>query len=149
MNQNLPPIIIGCDHAAFNLKKTLINYLTKNQIVIKDVGTFNTDSIDYPDIAAKVASGVSAKKYQKGILMCGTGIGMSIAANRFPGVMAALCNDLFSAEMSRRHNDSNILVIGGRVVGDILAIAILNKWLTTPFEGGRHKKRIEMFDAIT
>jgi len=148
MNRNYPPIIIGCDHAAFNLKQTLIDYLEKNQIVIKDVGTFNTDSVNYPDIAVKVASAISAKKYEKGILMCGTGIGMSIAANRFSGVRAALCNDLFSAQMSRRHNDSNILVIGGRVVGDILAIEILNKWLTTPFEEGRHKKRIEMLDTI-
>ena len=148
MNQNQTPIIIGCDHGAFKLKETLINYLTKNQIITKDVGTFDANSIDYPDIAAKVASAISSKEYEKGILMCGTGIGMSIAANRFVGVRATLCNDLFSAKMSRRHNNSNILVMGGRVIGDILAIEILNKWLKTPFEGGRHKKRIEMFDSI-
>ncbi len=148
MNQKQTPIIIGCDHGAFKLKETLINYLTKNQIITKDVGTFDANSIDYPDIAAKVASAISSKEYEKGILMCGTGIGMSIAANRFVGVRATLCNDLFSAKMSRRHNNSNILVMGGRVIGDILAIEILNKWLKTPFEGGRHKKRIEMFDSI-
>jgi len=148
MNAKYLPIVIGCDHAAFSLKKILIGYLTENEIMIEDVGTFDTEPVNYPDIGIKVAYAVSTGQYEKGILMCGTGIGMSILANRFDNVRAALCNNLFSAIMSRRHNDSNILVIGGRIVGDILAIEILKEWLKTPFEGGRHKKRIETFDTI-
>ncbi|MBW1834357.1 MAG: RpiB/LacA/LacB family sugar-phosphate isomerase, partial [Deltaproteobacteria bacterium] len=100
------------------------------------------------DFGIKVASAVSKGKFERGILLCGTGLGMSMVANRFPHVRAALCNDLFSAIMSRRHNNSNILVIGGRVTGESLAIAMLEAWLETPFEGGRHLHRINKFDQI-
>jgi ribose 5-phosphate isomerase B len=112
---------------------------------VEDVGAFSEASVDYPDIGRLVASQVSEGRHQRAILMCGTGLGMSMVANRYANVRAALCNDIFSAVMSRRHNDANILVLGGRVIGDILAIEIVKAWLETPFEGGRHQKRLEMF----
>ena len=130
------PIVIGCDHAAVTLKEIVKTYLAdKAGIEVKDVGTFTTDSVDYPDYAIQVARAVSDGTYERGILICGTGIGMSMAANRFPRVRAALCNDLFAARLSRQHNDANILVMGGRVIGDVLAVEILKTWLETPFEG--------------
>jgi ribose 5-phosphate isomerase B len=102
--------------------------------------------VDYPDYGKQVAAQVSEGRFKRGILLCGTGLGMSMVANRFPGVRAALCHDLFGAIMSRRHNDANILVLGGRVTGDILAAEIVAAWLETPFEGGRHQKRLEQFN---
>ncbi len=140
------PIIIGCDHAAFQLKEQVKGFLDKKGIAVEDVGTYGEASVDYPDFAVKVSRGVSTGNYQRGILICGTGIGMSMVANKFPHVRAALCNDLFSAIMSRRHNDANILVMGGRVIGVTLAEEILNAWLETPFEGGRHQIRLDKFD---
>jgi ribose 5-phosphate isomerase B len=144
---NASTLIIGCDHAAFQLKETLKSYLIQNGYAVEDVGAFSLESVDYPDIGALVASQVSSGKYTRGLLLCGTGLGMSMVANRFPHVRAALCNDLFSAVMSRKHNDANILVMGGRVVGDILAIEILNAWMETAFEGDRHQRRIDLFDG--
>jgi ribose 5-phosphate isomerase B len=140
-------IIMGCDHAAFQLKEVLKDFLTTNGYVVEDVGAFSLDSVDYPIIGTQVASQVSQGKYTRGILLCGTGLGMSMVANRFGHVRAALCNDLFSAEMSRRHNDANVLVLGGRVIGDVLAKAIVRTWLETPFEAGRHQARLDLFDA--
>ena len=148
MYKNKTPVIIGCDHAAYPLKEKIKAYIIENGIDIEDVGTDSEASVDYTDFGIKVASAVSEGKYKRGILLCGTGIGMSMIANRFQRVRAALCSDLFSAIMSRRHNDSNILVIGGRVTGEALAFAILEAWLETPFEGGRHQLRIEKFDII-
>ena len=142
-------IIIGSDHAAFSLKEKVKAYLEREGFLVEDVGAFNEESIDYPDIGIKVAASISAKKFEKGILMCGTGLGMSMVANKFPHVRAALCLDVFSAVMSRRHNDSNILVMGGRVIGDALAIEILKAWIKTPFDGSmRHKIRLDKFDFI-
>ncbi|AOY58327.1 MULTISPECIES: ribose 5-phosphate isomerase B [Desulfococcus] len=149
MDQKQSPIILGCDHAAVTLKDLLKTYLVDTAgIEVKDVGTFSTDAVDYPDFAIQVAQAVSKGRYNRGILICGTGIGMSMAANRFPHVRAALCNDIFAAKMSRRHNDANILVLGGRVIGDVLAVEILKTWLETPFEGGRHQSRLEKFDCV-
>ena len=145
---NKTSIIIGCDHAAYHLKEKIKAYIIESGIDVEDVGTDSEDSVDYTDFGIKVASAVSEGKYERGILLCGTGIGMCMIANRFQRVRAALCNDLFSAIMSRRHNDSNILVIGGRITGEALAIAMLKAWLETPFEGGRHQHRIEKFDQI-
>ena len=142
-------IIIGSDHAAYPLKEKVKAYLTERGIKVEDVGTQSEASVDYPDFGKKVAEAVSKGNFEKVILLCGTGIGMSMVANRFPGVRAALCNDLFSAIMSRRHNNSNVLVLGGRVLGETLALEILNAWLETPFEGGRHQSRIEKFDRIS
>jgi ribose 5-phosphate isomerase B len=148
MLKNKTPIIIGCDHAAYDLKEKIKKFITEKGVDVEDVGTQSEDSVDYPDFGIKVASSVSDGKFKRGILICGTGIGMSMVANRFPHVRAALCSDLFSAAMSRRHNDSNILVMGGRVIGEALAQELVKVWMETPFDGGRHQKRIEKFDRI-
>nr|HID57908.1 ribose 5-phosphate isomerase B [Desulfobacterales bacterium] len=140
-------IIIGSDHAGYPMKEKVKKFLISRGVEIEDVGTHSDASVDYPDYGRKVASKVSDGTYQRGILICGTGIGMSIVANRFEGVRATLTNDLFSAIMGRRHNDSNILVMGGRIVGDELAIKIVETWLSTPFEGGRHRLRLQKIDA--
>lgn len=141
-------IIIGCDHAAYRLKETLKQAMEEMGIAVTDVGTHSDASMDYPDIGKIVAQQIASGEHNRGILICGTGLGMSMVANKYPHVRAALCNDLFSATMSRRHNDANILVMGGRVIGDILALEILKTWLETPFEGGRHQRRLDMFDRI-
>jgi ribose 5-phosphate isomerase B len=148
MPEKRTPIIIGCDHAAYDLKEKVKVFLIERGIDVEDVGCYNEDSVDYPDFGIKVASMVSAGKFERGILMCGTGIGMSMVANKFPHVRAALCTDLFSSIMSKRHNNSNILVLGARVIGDILAVEIVKAWLETPFEGGRHQRRLDKFDRI-
>jgi ribose 5-phosphate isomerase B len=141
-------IIIGCDHAAYPLKETLKTAMQAQGIQVTDVGTYSEASMDYPDTGKTVAEKVSSGEYARGILICGTGLGMSMVANKYPHVRAALCNDLFSATMSRRHNNANILVMGGRVIGDILALEILSTWLKTAFEGGRHQRRLDKFDSI-
>ena len=141
-------IIIGCDHAAFRLKEILKSALQAQGIEVTDVGTHSEASMDYPETGKAVAEKISTGEYKRGILICGTGLGMSMVANKYAHVRAALCNDLFSAAMSRRHNDANILVMGGRVIGDILALEILRTWLDTPFEGGRHQRRLDMFDTV-
>ena len=148
MTETNPAIVIGCDHAAYELKEKLKTFLLRNGHAVEDVGAYSTESVDYPDYAKKVASLVSEGRYARGILLCGTGLGMSMAANRFPGVRAALCHDLFGATMSRRHNDANILVLGGRVTGETLAEEIVKVWLSTPFEDGRHQKRLDLFNRI-
>ena len=148
MEVDKTPIIIGCDHGAYDLKEKLKTFIAEKGIKVEDVGTHSQDSVDYPDFGMKVASLVSTGKFKRGILLCGTGIGMSMVANRFPHVRAALCSDLFSAIMSRRHNDSNILVLGGRVIGEGLALELTRAWLETPFDGGRHRMRIEKFDQL-
>lgn len=148
MNSVKTDVIIGCDHAAFGLKERIKAFIIDQGIKVEDIGTFNEDSVDYTDFGIRVASAVSKKEFERGILICGTGIGMSIVANRFPGVRAALCTEMFSARMSRSHNDANILVLGGRVIGDILALEIVKTWLETPFEAGRHQKRIDKIDEI-
>lgn len=139
-------IIIGCDHAAFQLKDFIKARLVDKGIEVEDIGTNGLGSVNYPDYAGKVATAVAKGEFDRGILLCGTGLGMSIAANRHKGIRAALCNDVFMAKMSRLHNDSNVLVLGARVIGDVLAAAILETWLETPFEGGRHQDRLSMID---
>lgn len=148
MKEKKTPIIIGSDHAAYDLKEKVKAFLIGRGIDVEDAGCHNENSVDYPDFGIKVASMVSAGKFERGILLCGTGIGMSMVANKFPHVRAALCTDLFSSIMSKRHNNSNILVLGARVVGDILAMEIVKAWLETPFEGGRHQRRLDKFDRI-
>lgn len=139
-------IVVGSDHAGYALKELIKDLLLKRHIEVVDVGTTGEDSCDYPDFGKMVAEKVSKGEFNRGILICGTGIGMSIVANRFPDVRAALCNDSYMAQMSRRHNDANLLVMGGRVIGPGLATEITNVWLDTPFEGGRHKERLDKID---
>jgi ribose 5-phosphate isomerase B len=141
-------IVIGCDHAAYELKEKLKAFLLRRGASVEDVGPHGTASVDYPDYGKKVAELVASGRYPRGILLCGTGLGMSMVANRFPGIRAALCHDLFGAIMSRKHNDANILVLGGRVTGETLAEEIVKVWLETPFEGGRHQDRLNLFDRI-
>ncbi|NOY70261.1 MAG: ribose 5-phosphate isomerase B [Deltaproteobacteria bacterium] len=148
MDDERDKVIIGCDHAGFQLKEIVREYLVILGFDVEDFGTHSEDSVDYPDFGMQVAKMVSTGKYNRGILICGTGMGMSMVANRFASVRAALCNDLFSAIMSRRHNDANILVMGGRVVGMELAKEIVRYWFDTPFDGGRHRMRLEKFDRI-
>ncbi|MCF6247069.1 MAG: ribose 5-phosphate isomerase B [Desulfobacula sp.] len=139
-------IIIGSDHAAFELKEKIKTYLFQKGYQIEDAGTDSDVSVNYVDYGKKVAGSVSSGEYTKGILLCGSGLGMSMVANRFANVRAALCSDMFSAKMSRLHNDSNILVLGGRLIGEALAFALVQIWLDTAFEGGRHLDRIKSID---
>ena len=139
-------IIIGADHAGYPMKEKVKAFLQDRGITVEDVGTHSDKSVDYTDFGKAVASKISDGSFQRGILICGTGLGMSMVANRFPGVRAALANDLFSAIMSRRHNDSNILAMGGRLIGDALALQLVEAWIETPFEGGRHQRRLEKMD---
>ncbi len=142
------PILIGSDHAAYALKAVIVDYLRDCGLAVEDVGTHGPGSVNYTDFGKIVASAVSTGKNQRGILICGTGLGMSMVANRYPGVRAALCSESFSARMSRLHNDSNILVMGARVIGEALAVDLVRTWLETPFEGGRHLDRIQTLDTI-
>ena len=139
-------IIIGCDHAGLNLKNKLINFLENNNIEVDDAGTYTKESCDYPLIAREVAQKVASGDYQKGILICGTGIGMSIAANKIKGIRAAVVSDTCSAKMSRLHNDANILCLGERIVGEELAKDIAEIWLKTEFLGERHARRVNMIE---
>ena len=148
MNNNSKPIIMGNDHAGFHLKNIIKKYLTDMGIDVEDAGAHTEESVDYSDFGISVASMVSSGSFERGILICGTGLGMSMAANRFSNVRAALCNGIFSAEMSRRHNNSNILVMGSRVTGEGVALEIVKHWLATPFDGGRHQMRIEKFNNM-
>ncbi|WP_462268909.1 ribose 5-phosphate isomerase B [Desulfobacter sp.] len=141
-------IIIGSDHAAFELKEKIKDLLIGLGYEIEDVGTHGIASVNYPDFGKKVAGAVSDGTFERGILLCGTGIGMTMQANRFKGVRAALCADILSARLSRQHNDANILVMGGRMVGDILAFEVVREWLATPFDGGRHLDRIRSLDDL-
>ena len=136
-------LAIGSDHGGYELKEKIKQLLEELEISYKDFGTNSEESVDYPDFAEKVAKGVTDKDYKLGILICGTGIGMSIAANKIDGVRAALCHDLFSAQATREHNNSNVLTIGARVIGDQLALEIVKTWLKSDFDGGRHQRRID------
>jgi len=139
-------IIIGSDHAGYTMKEKVTAHLREQGIHVEDIGTYSEEAVDYTDFGKKAARKVSDGTFDRGILICGTGLGMSMVANRFRGVRAALANDLFSAIMSRRHNDSNIIVMGGRLIGDTLAFQLVDTWLETPFEGGRHQRRLEKMD---
>jgi ribose 5-phosphate isomerase B len=141
-------IAIGSDHGGFNLKGEVIKYLEEKSIEYKDFGTKSTESCDYPDYALKVAEAVAEKEFEFGILICGTGIGISIAANKVPGIRAALCHDTFSAHATREHNNANILAMGERVIGPGLAIEIVETFLNAKFQGDRHQNRIDKIKAI-
>jgi len=140
-------IAIGSDHGGFRLKEKIIEYLRGLNLEFKDFGTFDEESCNYPVEAKKVATEVAEGNFNRGILVCGTGIGMSIVANKVKGVRAALCSDTFSAKASRGHNDANVLCLGQRVIGDGLALDIVDVWLKAEFEGGRHKIRVDMIEG--
>lgn len=142
-------LAIGCDHGGFELKEEVLKFIrTVANIEVSDLGCSGRDSVDYPDFGAKVAEAVSNGSVDRGVLICGTGIGMSMVANRYPKVRAALCHDHFTAQMSREHNDANILVMGERVLGKGVALEIVKTWLDTPFAGGRHQNRLDKIQTI-
>ena len=141
-------IAIASDHGGFDLKESIVAFLLKKGWEIDNLGAPSTDSVDYPDYGIKLAQAIIDKKFVRGILICGTGIGMSVIVNRFPGIRGTLCSDVYTAKMSREHNDSNILIMGGRVIGPGLAIEILDTWLNTEFEGGRHQRRLDKIKNI-
>ncbi|MFA5111869.1 MAG: ribose 5-phosphate isomerase B [Desulfobaccales bacterium] len=142
-------IAIGCDHAGHGLKRVILNLLHELKTPCIDLGCASADeSVHYPLYGKKVVEALLARPEARGILICGTGIGMSIMANRFPGIRAALCHDLFAAIMCRRHNNANLLVMGGRVIGPDLGKEIVRVWLKTPFDGGRHQERLDMLEQL-
>ena len=142
-------IAIASDHGGFAMKTQLIAHLRERGTEFEDLGCCSEESVDYPDYAEKAARGVAAGTYERAVLICGTGIGMSIAANKIPGIRAALCADCYSAEMTRAHNDSNVLCLGGRTIGSELAKRILDIWLDTPFSGlEKHARRIGRIAAL-
>lgn len=139
-------IAIGSDHGGFNLKQEVMKHLKQRGIEFKDFGTYNTESCHYPVYAKAVAKAVVNNEYDRGILICGTGIGISIAANKVNGIRASLCSDTYSARLTREHNNSNILCLGERVIGTGLALDIVDAWLDAEFEGERHQIRIDMLE---
>ncbi len=136
-------IAVGSDHRGFSVRAKLIELLERLGHEVDDVGTFSSDAVDYPDIAALVAGKISRREVDRGILICGTGLGMCIAANKFAGVRAAPCHDDLTAEMSRRHNDANILCLSADLLGERILDRMIETWLTAPFDGGRHARRIQ------
>ncbi|MCY6485616.1 ribose 5-phosphate isomerase B [Clostridium aestuarii] len=141
-------IAIGSDHGGLNLKKAVITHLEKKGIEVKDFGTYTEESCDYPEYGCKVAEEVVAKNYDFGIIICGTGIGISMSANKVSGVRAALCHDTFSAHATRQHNNANVLAMGERVIGEGLALDIVDTFLNSEFEGGRHERRVNKITDI-
>ncbi len=141
-------ISIGCDHGGFDLKNSIIEHLKARGVEYTDLGCYTTESVDYPEIAVQVANDIIQKKSEKGILVCGTGIGMSIAANKIKGVRAAVCQDHYSVKYTRLHNDTNILCLGGRVIGPGVADELVDIFLDTEFMGGRHQRRIDQIAEL-
>lgn len=141
-------IAVGSDHAGFKLKEIIRRYLEKEGHEVKDVGTFSEESVHYPEFAFRIAGLVSRGEVDRGVLVCGSGIGMCMAANRVRGVRAVNATEPYGAKMSRRHNDANVLCLGERFIGQDMALEILNVWLAEPFEGGRHLLRVQMMDEM-
>ena len=141
-------IAIASDHGGFSLKVDIVSFLNELGYEVNDMGPKNQNSVDYPDYAIRIAQVVTKNTDSRGIVICGTGIGMSIVVNRFPGIRGTLCSDLYTAKLCREHNDSNILIMGGRVVGHGLAREIVKVWLSTPFDGGRHQKRLDKINQF-
>ncbi len=141
-------VALGSDHGGFILKQQILKFLEQEQIAYHDYGVFSQEPCDYPDIALAVAEAVTGGDCSCGILICGTGIGVSIVANKVPGIRAALCHDTFSARMARSHNNANVLALGERVIGPGLAVEIVRVWLNTGFEGGRHGRRVDKIGSV-
>jgi len=148
MVRGMTVVALGADHAGFPLKEDLKTWLIARGYDVVDLGTQSAESVDYPDFAVGVGSAIAAGKADRGVLVCGTGIGMAMAANKVPGVRAAACTDAFSARMSREHNDANILALGARITARDAAIEILEIWLGAEFAGGRHARRVEKILAL-
>jgi ribose 5-phosphate isomerase B len=145
----LEKIAIASDHGGFKLKEFIIQYLnSRSDIEVSDLGVYNEDSVDYPEFGAKVARAIVEKQADRGIILCGTGIGISIAANKIKGIRAALCHDGYTARMSRAHNNANILAMGGRTTGVETAVEMVKIWLDTPFEGARHERRVQKIHEL-
>ena len=145
---NMNKIIIGCDHGGLELKNEIIKHLNDRNIETVDIGTYTSESCNYPDYAKALCKRIQSGEFERGILVCGTGIGMSIAANKHKGIRAACCSDTFSARMTRMHNDANVLCLGGRVVGPGLACDMVDLFVDTDFQGGRHTQRVAMLSQI-
>ena len=141
-------IVIGSDHGAVELKEEVKKVLAELEVEVKDVGTFGTEPVDYPEIAELVCAEIVSGAAERGIALCGTGIGISIAANKIKGIRCALCHDVFSAKMSREHNNANVLAMGGRVIGYGPAGEIVRAWIAAEFEGGRHERRVNKIMAL-
>lgn len=141
-------LAIGCDHAGYQLKNCIMKCLDEKGVEYRDFGTFSEDSCDYPVYAEKVCRAIVSGECEKGILICGTGIGISIAANKIRGIRAALCSDSYSAELTRRHNDANVLALGARTTGSGLAMKIVDTFLSTGFDGGYHARRLDLIRAL-
>jgi ribose 5-phosphate isomerase B len=141
-------IALAADHVGFALKEKIRAYLEGKGLEVEDFGPLEAERVDYPDFAEKVAAQVAAKRADYGVLVCGTGIGMVIAANKVPGIRAAAANDTISARMAREHNDANILTLGGRMIDEAAMHRIVDTWLSTPFAGGRHARRVEKIEAL-
>lgn len=141
-------IAIGSDHAGYELKDYLSRHMATRGITVTDLGGFKPEAIDYPVAGLRVAQAVAQGQYDLGVLICGTGVGISLAANKVPGIRAVVCSEPYSAKLSRVHNDSNILSLGARVVGEELAVMILDEWLNASFEGGRHQRRVDLITDI-
>ena len=141
-------IVIASDHGGFSLKVDIVSFLKELGYEVNDMGPKNQNSVDYPDYGIRIAQAVTQNTDSRGIVICGTGIGMSIVVNRFSGIRGTLCSDLYTAKLCREHNDSNILIMGGRVVGHGLAREIVKVWLSTPFDGGRHQKRLDKINQF-
>ncbi len=141
-------IAIGCDHGGLEHKNAIVEHLTERGFTVRDFGIYEQKSVDYPEIAEKVANSIASNETELGILVCGTGIGMSLAANKVKGIRAAVCSEHFSAKYTRLHNNSNILCLGGRVIGVGTALELVDLFVDTEFEGGRHQRRVDMITAI-
>jgi ribose 5-phosphate isomerase B len=141
-------LALGSDHAGYELKEAIKTFLEAREIPFKDFGCFNTDSVDYPDFAADVARSIQKGECLQGVLCCGSGVGVAIAANRFPGVRAVPCVDAHTATMSRRHNDANVICFGGRMIAPEYAQELLEIFINTSFDGGRHQRRVEKLDTV-
>jgi len=146
----MPPerVGIGSDHAGFRLKESVRRWLVEHAYPVLDLGTDSEEACDYPDFAIALAEAMAAGAIDRGVLICGTGVGMSIVANKFPHLRAAVCHDPTTARFSRAHNDANVLTLGSRITGEMVALDIVNAWLHTPFEGGRHSRRLEKIDRL-
>jgi ribose 5-phosphate isomerase B len=143
-------IAIGCDHAGYRLKAEIVKFIKGLGLAVNDLGTHSAEeSVDYPVFGKKVVEVLRSQPGSRGILICGTGLGMSILANRFPGIRAVICHDIYSAIMSRRHNDANLLIMGGRIIGAGLGEEIVRTWLNTPFDGGRHQARLDLLEKLS